>query len=648
MARRESRPDPKETALAAARCLNPHPEHVRDAEFLSSEFFDARDVVQVKYEMVRKVKADGAPVTAAAAAFGYSRPSYYEAAAALERSGLEGLVQAWPGLRAGHKLTEQILAWAEDQLAACALRPAQLPARIEQAFGVRVHPRTVERALARRRERHSKSRCDLPARETREEEHPSLSPRPSPGRAAAEPGARPDAGQVTAPGGGLMPATGRTASCRLHARAEAFPLGSGVLTRGGVTAWRTPWQPRAAGPGHGGASARLPRTCPAQAAGLPAPVAAELISVLAAVALAAACRPRNRLLICEGDPMLPDTAASKVTAANLSRTALLYVRQSSLKQVIHNTESAVRQYDLRGKAIALGWDASQITVIDIDQGQSGASAADREGFQQLVAEVSLGRAGIVLGLECSRLARNSADWHQLLELCGMTGTLICDEDGLYDPRNFNDRLLLGLKGALSEAELHFIRARLRGGQLSKARRGELVMPLPIGLVYDAAGHVILDPDTAIQGALRHLFTTFEATGSATACVKAFRAAGLSFPWRHRKDPAKARSAGSRCATTPCCVCCTTPATPACSPTAGPPTRSCPAAKPAPGSCPATSGPPSSPAPTPDTSPWTSTKPTSPRWPPTPPRTAATAPPGRPAKAPPSCRASSSAAAAATG
>ena len=236
--------------------------------------------------------------------------------------------------------------------------------------------------------------------------------------------------------------------------------------------------------------------------------------------------------------MLPDTAASKVTAAHLSRTALLYVRQSSLKQVIHNTESAVRQYDLRGKAIALGWDASQITVIDIDQGQSGASAADREGFQQLVAEVSLGRAGIVLGLECSRLARNSADWHQLLELCGMTGTLICDEDGLYDPRNFNDRLLLGLKGALSEAELHFIRARLRGGQISKARRGELIMPLPIGLVYDAAGHVILDPDTSIQGALRHLLATFEATGSATAVVKAFRAAGLTFPWRHRKGPRK--------------------------------------------------------------------------------------------------------------
>jgi DNA invertase Pin-like site-specific DNA recombinase len=236
--------------------------------------------------------------------------------------------------------------------------------------------------------------------------------------------------------------------------------------------------------------------------------------------------------------MLPDTAASKVTAAHLSRRALLYVRQSSLKQVIHNTESAIRQYDLRGKAIALGWAADQVTVIDIDQGQSGASAADREGFQQLVAEVSLSRAGIVLGLECSRLARNNADWHQLPEICAMTGTLICDEDGLYDPRAFNDRMLLGLKGTMAESELHFIRARLQGGITSRARRGELIMPLPIGLAYDAAGHVILDPDTAIQGALRHLLAMFEATGSATAVVKAFRAAGLSFPWRHRKGPRK--------------------------------------------------------------------------------------------------------------
>ncbi len=159
MARREGRTDLKEAALAGARCLNPHPEQVTDAEFLSSDFFDARDAVQVKYEMVRKVRAGGAPVTEAAAAFGYSRPAYYAAAAALEASGLEGLVPARPGPRSAHKLTEEVLAWAEEQLAADpGLRPAQLPDRIEGAFGVRVHPRSVERALARRRERHSKSR----------------------------------------------------------------------------------------------------------------------------------------------------------------------------------------------------------------------------------------------------------------------------------------------------------------------------------------------------------------------------------------------------------------------------------------------------------------------------------------------------------
>ncbi|WP_236056465.1 recombinase family protein [Mycobacterium sp. SM1] len=183
----------------------------------------------------------------------------------------------------------------------------------------------------------------------------------------------------------------------------------------------------------------------------------------------------------------------------------MYVRQSTLKQVIHNAESAHRQYDLRSRAIALGWADDQISVIDIDQGHSGASSADREGFQHLVAEVSLGRAGIVLGLECSRLARNSADWHQLLELCAMTGTLICDEDGLYDPRQFNDRLLLGMKGQMSEAELHFIKARLRGGVA--------IQGPPRRARHAAAGRagprrrrpVVLDPDTAVQHALRHLF-----------------------------------------------------------------------------------------------------------------------------------------------
>ena len=167
MAGQQGRRDPKEAALAATRCLNPHPEQVTDAEFLASDFFDARDAVQVKYEMVRKVRAGGGlghraggvPVTGAAAAFGYSRPAYYAAAAALESAGLEGLVPARPGPRGASKLTEEICAWAEEQLAADpGLRPAGLPDRIEDAFGVRAHPRSVERALARRRERHSKSR----------------------------------------------------------------------------------------------------------------------------------------------------------------------------------------------------------------------------------------------------------------------------------------------------------------------------------------------------------------------------------------------------------------------------------------------------------------------------------------------------------
>jgi DNA invertase Pin-like site-specific DNA recombinase len=228
----------------------------------------------------------------------------------------------------------------------------------------------------------------------------------------------------------------------------------------------------------------------------------------------------------------------KVTASHLARTAFLYVRQSTVRQVLTNTESTVRQYALRQRAVALGWPVDQIMTIDCDQGHSGASATDREGFQQLVAEVGMGRAGIVLGLEVSRLARNNADWHRLLEICGLSDTLICDEDGLYNPADFNDRLLLGLKGTMSEAELHFIRARLRGGQLSKARRGELPMPLPVGLVYDPAGKVVIDPDTGVQHAIRHLFSTFARTGSARATVQVFKDEGLSFPARVRSGPRK--------------------------------------------------------------------------------------------------------------
>lgn len=229
---------------------------------------------------------------------------------------------------------------------------------------------------------------------------------------------------------------------------------------------------------------------------------------------------------------------TKVKAGHLGRSAYLYVRQSTLRQVLNNTESTVRQYDLRQRAVALGWASEQIIVVDVDQGHSGASAADREGFQRLVADVSMGRAGIVLGLECSRLARNNADWHRLLEICSLTDTLICDEDGLYDPADFNDRMLLGLKGTLSEAELHFIRARLRGGQLSKARRGELPMMLPVGLVHDPTGKTVLDPDVGVQQAVRHLFAVFARTGSARAVVQTFRAEGLQFPGRIRSGAHK--------------------------------------------------------------------------------------------------------------
>src|SRR5438105_12330518 len=165
--------------------------------------------------------------------------------------------------------------------------------------------------------------------------------------------------------------------------------------------------------------------------------------------------------------MNSDRAGEKITTEHLRRDAYLYVRQSTLRQVMENTTSTDRQYALRQRAVALGWACDQVVVIDEDLGRSGATSEGREGFQRLVADVGMGKAGIVLGLEVSRLARNNADWHRLLEICALTQTLILDEDGLYDPCTFNDRLLLGLKGTMSEAELHLLRARLRGGVISK-------------------------------------------------------------------------------------------------------------------------------------------------------------------------------------
>lgn len=218
----------------------------------------------------------------------------------------------------------------------------------------------------------------------------------------------------------------------------------------------------------------------------------------------------------------------KVTAGHLKRLAYIYVRQSTLRQVFENTESTRRQYALRERAVALGWPLDRIVVIDADLGKSGADS-DRQGFQKLVAAVGMGEVGVVLGLEVSRLARSSVDWHRLLEICALTGTLIVDEDGLYEPGHFNDRLLLGLKGTMSEAELHVLRARLIGGQLAKASRGELETKLPVGLVYGPDAKVVLDPDQQVQNALRTFFETFRRTGAATATVRSFREQSLLFP-----------------------------------------------------------------------------------------------------------------------
>jgi len=226
----------------------------------------------------------------------------------------------------------------------------------------------------------------------------------------------------------------------------------------------------------------------------------------------------------------------KVTAEHLRRNAYLYVRQSTLQQVLENTESTRRQYELRRRAVALGWAEERIIVIDSDLARSGAAGQDREGFQRLVGEVGTGRAGIVMGLEVSRLARNSSDWHRLLEICALTGALILDEDGVYDPAHFNDRLLLGLKGAMSEAELHVLRARMQGGYLAKARRGELKVRLPVGFVYDAADHVQLDPDRQVQQTLRTLLATFRRTGSAGATARALLEQGMRFPSRPNHGP----------------------------------------------------------------------------------------------------------------
>ena len=220
---------------------------------------------------------------------------------------------------------------------------------------------------------------------------------------------------------------------------------------------------------------------------------------------------------------------SKIGRVHLERAALVYIRQSTLAQVRDNTELTARQYALAEEAARLGWEASKIVVIDDDLGVSGRTASGREGFKRLVTQVCIGEVGAVFGLEVSRLARSSADLQRLLEFCSLTDTLIVDADCVYDLQQFNDRLLLGLKGTMSEAELHILAGRLQESKTAAAARGELRISLPVGYLYDEDGQTVIDPDEEIRTAIADVFSTFERTGSAYSVVSAF--VGRPFPTR---------------------------------------------------------------------------------------------------------------------
>lgn len=222
--------------------------------------------------------------------------------------------------------------------------------------------------------------------------------------------------------------------------------------------------------------------------------------------------------------------SSKIAERHLSRQACIYIRQSTPGQVRFNQESTERQYNLANKAQMLGWTPERIRILDRDLGQSGARSTNREDFKSLVGDVAMGQVGAIFSLEASRLARSNQDWHRLLELCAISGTLVIDEDGCYDPGEFNDTLVLGMKGTFAQAELHIIRARLHGGKLNKAQKGELRFPLPVGLVFDDE-KIVLDPDQEVQGAVRMVFDLFAQEGTAFAVVQKFQELGLRFPKR---------------------------------------------------------------------------------------------------------------------
>src|ERR1700741_2358327 len=226
----------------------------------------------------------------------------------------------------------------------------------------------------------------------------------------------------------------------------------------------------------------------------------------------------------------PTMLNAKIADHHLARQACIYIRQSTMAQVRLNQESTERQYNLEGQARSLGWAPEQIRILDGDLAQSGQQATKRDDFKTLVSDVALGRVGAIFSLESSRLARSNKDWHRLLELCAITKTLVFDGDGCYDPADFNDGLVLGMKGTFAQAELHIIRARLHGGKLNKAQKGELRFPLPVGLVFDG-DKIVLDPDQEVQGAVRAGFELFEQENSAYGVVQRFHQLGLLFPRR---------------------------------------------------------------------------------------------------------------------
>lgn len=221
----------------------------------------------------------------------------------------------------------------------------------------------------------------------------------------------------------------------------------------------------------------------------------------------------------------------KILSFHQQRIAYIYLRQSTMHQVMHNLESTDRQYALKQKALEYGWDATNIRILDGDLGQSGSNTSRRKDFKLLVAEVSMDKVGAIFVLEASRLSRSSADWNRLLELCSLTRTLIIDQDGCYDPAQFNDQLLLGLKGTMSQAELHLIRARLYGAKLNKAKRGELHFPIPVGYVYDDQGSIAFDPDSQVCHTIHLLFSIFQKKKTAYAVVQYFGGNNILFPKR---------------------------------------------------------------------------------------------------------------------